>query len=99
MIRSHQRITVLLAGLLVGPACKTRDPLYCEGAPLDNCSICITFTIQLDTCELDADRDTDTDLMLSGDWIYNTDTHVLNDVVSGNIAPVDHARVKNGDMM
>jgi len=99
MIRSHQRITILLASFLVGPACKTRDPYYCEGAPLDNCSLsdagCETFSTQLDTCALG----TGTDLIISGNRIYNTDTHILEDVGGGNAVPVMHTRVTNGDMM
>ncbi len=31
------RITVLLVVFLAAPACKTRDPYYCEGAPDNNC--------------------------------------------------------------
>ena len=31
------RITALLVVFLLAPACKTRDPYYCEGAPNDNC--------------------------------------------------------------
>src|SRR5678816_3090365 len=44
MISPHQRMTILLAILLVWPACKTPDPYFCEGARLDNCSLIGTCT-------------------------------------------------------
>src|ERR1700733_11079045 len=89
MISSHPCITILLASFLVGPACCPD-----EKPPAD--AGCTTFSKQLDTCMLD----TGTDLMISGNRIYNTDTHVLEDVGGGNAAPVVNARVtNNGDMM
>ena len=107
MISSHPRITILFAILLVGPACKTRDSYYCKGALLDNCSLidaaidteidaadvgCMRFSTQLDTCKLGTGTDL---LMISGNRIYNTDTHVLEDVGGDNAVPVMHAMVTN----
>ena len=44
MASSYRRIIILLSVLILGSACKTEDPYYCEGARLGNCSFKGTCT-------------------------------------------------------
>jgi hypothetical protein len=64
-------------------------------APVVTIDGCQSFSTQLDTCALGA---TD-DVMITGNRIYNTDTHVLADVGGDNEVAVPHARIAKGSDM